>query len=176
MRRHILAPLALAVLLAGCGTVPATSLAPQTDATAVAQKTDIYKTIDVLGIGPVYSHALKQQGINRVSDLLEKANTRTERAQISRATGISPKLLLTWVNHADLMRITQVGPVYSRMLEDAGVDTVAELARRDARNLAAALQGVRTRSGKTMVERVPALATLETWITRARENGRFVEY
>lgn len=177
LSRHLtLLTLALTVLVAGCGTTPATSLAPQSATTLEAQKTDIHSTIEILGIGPVYAAALRQQGIKKVADLLEAGNTRADRAALALATGISPKLLMTWINHADLMRITQVGPVYSRMLEEAGVDTVTELSKRSAQNLYIALQAVQTKGGKTMVDRMPSLTTVGTWIKRAQTQGRYIEY
>lgn len=175
--RHLtLFTLALTLLVAGCGTAPGAAIAPRTATTLEAQKTDIYAAIEILGIGPVYAAALRAQGIKNVADLLEAGNTRTERAHLAAATGISPKLILTWVNHADLMRITQVGPVYSRLLEDAGVDTVAELATRSSQNLYLALRSAQTKGGKQMVDRMPSLSTVATWIDRARNFGRYVEY
>jgi len=174
--RHLALLTLATMLVAGCGTTPVASIAPQAATTVEAQKTDIHATIEILGIGPVYADALKAQGIKKVADLLEAGNTRSERAHLSQVTGISPKLLMTWINHADLMRITQVGPVYSRMLEDAGVDTVAELSKRSAQNLYISLKEVQTKGGKTMVERMPSLATVATWIDRARNFGRYVEY
>ena len=51
-------------------------------------------------------------------------------------TGISEGQILKWVNHVDLMRIPGVGSEYSDLLEAAGVDSPAELAQRNAANLA----------------------------------------
>jgi len=42
---------------------------------------------------------------------------------------------LEWVNLADLYRIKGVGEEYSDLLEEAGVDTVVELAQRNPENL-----------------------------------------
>ena len=50
-------------------------------------------------------------------------------------------LILEWVNHADLWRINGVGSEYSDLLEAAGVDSPAELAQRNAANLAPDLPG-----------------------------------
>ena len=44
-------------------------------------------------------------------------------------------MILEWVNHVDLFRIKGVGEEYSDLLEEAGVDTVVELAQRKADNL-----------------------------------------
>ncbi len=55
---------------------------------------------------------------------------------------ISGKLVLEWVNHVDLMRIDGVGSQYADLLSAAGVDSRAELARRNAANLATTFQEV----------------------------------
>ena len=51
--------------------------------------------------------------------------------------------ILAWVNRADLIRIPGVGSQYSDLLEAAGVDSPAELARRNAGNLATTFAGGR---------------------------------
>ena len=83
-----------------------------------------YKIIDVEGIGEVYGAKLTAVGINTVEELLEAAKKPAGRAELAEKTGITPKLILTWANHADLMRINGVGPQFSELLEAAGVDTV----------------------------------------------------
>ena len=97
----------------------------------------VYKIIDIQGVGDVYAQKLIAAGINTVDDLLEKGKTAKGRKELEAATEISGKLILTWVNHADLFRIKGIGPQFSELLEAAGVDTVKELATRRADNLAA---------------------------------------
>ena len=90
-----------------------------------------YKIIDVEGIGEVYGLKLKEVGINTVEQLLEKGCKPAGRKALEEETGISGKLILTWCNHADLMRIKGVGPQFSELLEAAGVDTVKEFRNRE---------------------------------------------
>lgn len=173
---------ALAVALSGCGTVAAPAIQAGTSAriaateAAPAQKSHLYSTLDILGIGPVYQQKLQAAGLRTALSLLETGHTRNGRLRLAQETGISPKLILTWVNHADLIRVTGAGPVYARMLEDAGVDTVAELAARNPNNLRDALETVRQKGGRTMVDRMPSTQTVADWITRAHDLGRYVEY
>ena len=82
-----------------------------------------YKIIDVEGIGPVYAEKLLAAGIVDTDILLEKCAKPAGRKALEEETGISGKLILTWTNHADLMRINGVGPQFSELLEAAGVDT-----------------------------------------------------
>ena len=93
-----------------------------------------YKIIDVEGIGPVYGEKLLAAGIKDTDALLEKCSKPAGRKALEEETGISGKLILTWTNHCDLMRINGVGPQFSELLEAAGVDTVKELKHRSREN------------------------------------------
>ena len=59
-----------------------------------------YKIIDVEGIGPVYAEKLLAAGITDTDILLEKCGKPAGRKALAEETGISPKLILTWTNHA----------------------------------------------------------------------------
>ena len=89
----------------------------------------------VEGIGDKYAKKLADGGIATTNDLLDVGSTPKGRKEIEAKTGISGKLILEWVNHVDLFRIKGVGEEYSDLLEEAGVDTVPELAQRNAENL-----------------------------------------
>ena len=91
--------------------------------------------IDIEGIGPTYAAKLKEIGINTVEALLKAGATPKGREEIAEKTGIDKGLILEWVNLADLYRIKGVGEEYSDLLEEAGVDTVVELAQRNPENL-----------------------------------------
>lgn len=71
----------------------------------------------------------RAEGITTTDALLDAAATPTGRKKLSEKTGIAESLILEWVNLADLFRIKGVSEEYSDLLEDAGVDTVAELSR-----------------------------------------------
>src|SRR5512141_1660176 len=102
------------------------------------------KVIDVEGIGPKFAAKLHGANIQTTEDLLREGRTPADRHRLSEATGISTGMLLEWINHADLMQIKGVGSEYADLLEAAGVDTVVELARRNAKNLAAAMADFNT--------------------------------
>ena len=133
-----------------------------------------YKIIDVEGIGDVYAAKLKEVGINTVEELLEAAKKPAGRAALAEKTGISPKLVLTWANHADLMRINGVGPQFSELLEAAGVDTVKEFRNRVAENLVAKMNEVNEQ--KHLVGRVPSATELQKMIDQAKELEPMMEY
>jgi predicted flap endonuclease-1-like 5' DNA nuclease/ferredoxin len=134
--------------------------------------------IDIEGIGPIYAEKLKTIGIKTTIDLLEAGSTPLEREELAEKTGISPKLILEWVNIADLMRIKGVGEEYSDLLEEAGIDTVVELSRRNPENLHAKLLEVNEE--KKLVRRVPSLSAVKGWIAHASAdnmlNNQFLRY
>ncbi|MDE6341947.1 MAG: DUF4332 domain-containing protein [Muribaculaceae bacterium] len=133
-----------------------------------------YKIIDVEGIGPVYAEKLKAAGINDSAQLLEKGKTAKGRKELAEATGISGKLILTWVNHADLYRIKGVGPQFAELLEAAGVDTVKEFAHRNAENLVAKMTEVNEQQHRT--GRVPSVTEVQRMIDQAKELPGVVTY
>jgi len=129
---------------------------------------------DIEGIGPAYAEKLKAAGVKTVEGLLEKGASRKGRKDMAEKTGISEKLILEWVNLADLFRIKGIGEEYSDLLEEAGVDTVAELAQRKADNLHAKLEEVN--SAKKLVRRTPTLDAVKDWVEQAKKLPRMVEY
>ena len=133
-----------------------------------------YKIIDVEGIGEVYSKKLIEAGINTVDDLLEKCAKPAGRKELAEASGISAKLILTWTNHADLMRINGVGPQFSELLEAAGVDTVKEFRHRKAENLVQKM--IEINEQKNLVNRVPSVTEVQRMIDQAKELPPMMEY
>ncbi|MGC8786620.1 MAG: DUF4332 domain-containing protein [Anaerolineae bacterium] len=133
------------------------------------------RIIDIEGIGPVYKQALKEKaGITTTEALLEAAATPKKREELAAKTGISEKLILEWANLADLFRIKGIGEEYSDLLEEAGVDTVVELAQRNPENLYAALKEVNER--KRLVRRLPTLEQVKDWVQQAKQLPRVLTY
>ena len=130
--------------------------------------------IAIEGIGEVYAQKLKEAGLRTVEALLEKGKTEKGRQAIAEQTGISGKLFLEWVNHADLFRIKGVGPQYSDLLEAAGVDTVVELALRKPENLTQKMAEVN--AAKKLVRKLPVQAQVEDWVEQAKRLPRVITY
>ncbi len=132
------------------------------------------KLLSIEGIGPVYAEKLNAAGIRTVEQLLEAGKTPKGRGSLAAKTEISTTLLLEWVNHADLYRIKGIGEEYSDLLEEAGVDTVPELAQRRADNLYAKM--VEINAEKKLVRRLPPQTLVEDWIAQAQALPRVIEY
>jgi len=129
---------------------------------------------EVEGIGPAYEGKLAEVGIETVEALLERGASPQGRKDLVEATGISAKLILKWVNRADLARVKGVGEEYADLLELAGVDTVPELAQRNPQNLHQKM--VEINDERKLVRRVPSLSAVQDWVAQAKDLGRVITY
>jgi predicted flap endonuclease-1-like 5' DNA nuclease len=133
------------------------------------------KIEDVEGIGPAFAEKLIAAGVTTTDALLERGASSAGRSRLGSETGISEKLLLEWVNHADLMRLDGVGSEYADLLEAAGVDSCAELARRNAANLAQTFQELDAARPNT-IRRIPSEETVRGWIEQADKLAKVVSH
>ena len=132
------------------------------------------KITDIEGIGSKYAELLAKEGIKTVEGLLKAGSKSKDRKKISEALQIPDKLILEWVNHADLFRIKGIGEEYSDLLEEAGVDTVPELAQRNPANLLEKMQEINGQ--KKLVRRLPVLSQIDSWVKHAKYLPRIIEY
>jgi predicted flap endonuclease-1-like 5' DNA nuclease len=130
--------------------------------------------LKIEGVGDTYAAKLAKAGIITTQALLKEGATTKGRKMLSKQTGISEKLILEWVNHADLFRIKGVGEEYSDLLEAAGVDTVVELAQRNPENLYKKL--VEVNNVKDLVRKVPGESQVKSWVNQAKELPRIITY
>jgi predicted flap endonuclease-1-like 5' DNA nuclease len=129
------------------------------------------KLSEIKGIGEERARNLISAGVHNVEQLLEMGGTADGRKQLAeKMNEMSQKTVLEWVNRADLIRVKGVSTHYSNLLEASGVDTVKELAQRNAANLHAKLAEVNAKLG--LVKRVPRLSDVEKWVEQAKELPR----
>lgn len=128
----------------------------------------------VEGIGETYRKKLQEAGVGSTKALLEQGATPGGRKEIAEKTGNDDKLILRWVNHIDLFRITGIGGEYAELLEAGGVDTVPELAQRNGENLFQKLESVNQE--KNLVRKLPTLSQVNDWIAQAKQLPRVVTY
>ena len=117
---------------------------------------------------------LREHGMQDSDQLLEAGRTLAGRKELASKTGADPKQILELVNRADLARIKGIGSAYSNLLEEAGVDTVKELATRPPDNLFAKLIEVNT--AKQLVGRAPTQQMVQDWVNQAKALPKLVEY
>lgn len=132
------------------------------------------KLIDVEGIGPTYAAKLTAAGCRSQEHLLELGGTKSGRKKVAEASGCTEKQILEWVNRADLCRIKGVGSEYSDLLECAGVDSVPELAGRNAENLQVKMKELN--EAKKLVRAVPSAKQVTDWVAQAKKLPRAVHH
>lgn len=132
------------------------------------------KITEIEGIGASYAEKLTSTGIKTTDRLLDMGADNKGRERIAEDTGISRKLVLRWVNMADLFRIKGVGEEYADLLEAAGVDTVPELAQRNAENLFNKMSEVNNE--KNLVRQLPSHQTVSDWIEQAKSLPRVISH
>lgn len=132
-------------------------------------------SIDAIeGIGPKNATKLRKARIRTTEALLKAAANKKGRKALAEETGISEKMVLEWVNRADLMRVKGVGEEYSDLLEAAGVDTVKELRNRNPKNLLKAMVDVNDK--KRLVRRLPTESMVDRWVAAAKKLDPMVTY
>ncbi|MCM1448720.1 MAG: DUF4332 domain-containing protein [Clostridiales bacterium] len=133
-----------------------------------------YDIIQIEGIGESYATKLNEVGIDTTDQLLDQTETPRLRATLAEKTGISPKLILRWANHADLFRINGVAGQFAELLEAAGVDTIKELRHRVAINLVDKMKEVNYQ--RNLCNRVPSVAEVQRMIDQAKELEPRLKY
>jgi predicted flap endonuclease-1-like 5' DNA nuclease len=130
--------------------------------------------LKIEGVGAAYAQKLQDLGIKSAQALLEKGATPQGRKELAAQSGIGEPFILRWVNHADLSRIKGIGGQYAELLEFAGVDTVVELAQRNAENLHKHL--VAANEEKKLVRKLPNQTQVSNWVKQAKKLPRAVSY
>ncbi|MHB1334846.1 MAG: DUF4332 domain-containing protein [Candidatus Humimicrobiaceae bacterium] len=122
--------------------------------------------LEIEGIGPEYKEKLSAAGIHTTDELLKRGATPKARKEIEKVTGIGHKLIFMWVKLADLSRVNGVGEEYSELLEEAGVNSVSELAQQNADKLFERIIDIH--NNKKIVRRPPKLSIVKDWIKQAK--------
>lgn len=131
------------------------------------------KVREIKGISADLADTMKSHGITDSDQLLAAARTAADRKALSAKLNIPAKELLEYANRADLARIKGVGAVFGNMLEDAGVDTVKELAGRKPENLHAKILSV---MGDGPAISKPSAEKVADWVAQAKELDAGLEY
>lgn len=132
------------------------------------------KLTDIQGISDTYAGKLESMGITSVEQLLEEGATPSGRKQIAEKTGIAASHIQRWINYSDLFRIKGIAGQFAELLEAAGVDTVPELAQRNAENLAQKMKSINEDKNLTRV--VPSVPQISEWVEMAKTLPRKVHY
>ena len=85
---------------------------------------------------------------------------------MTKETGISSPKLLHWAKRAELMKIKDLGKDYADLLEAVGVESVAELRRRNPESLHELMQKINIKA--KIVERMPSIKRVNRWIEESQ--------
>ncbi|MGD8207410.1 MAG: DUF4332 domain-containing protein [Thiohalocapsa sp.] len=129
---------------------------------------------DLKGMTDAIAETLKARQIADNEQLVEAAAAPAQRKELATACGCDPKEILELANRADLARVKGVSGVYSDLLEQAGVDTVKELATRKPENLHAKI--AETNDAIRLTERPPTTAQVEDWVAQAKALPKTLTY
>ena len=132
------------------------------------------KLVDIEGVGKTYAAKMEKIGVKTVEELLRQGASKKGRTALAEKSGVSDKLILEWVNRADLTRIRGVSTQYADLLESAGVDSVPELAQRNAENLQQKMAEVNTK--KKLVRLVPGINSVSRWVEQAKKLPKLVTH
>ena len=131
------------------------------------KKTPKMDIIDIEGIGPKYAKILKTKaGIEKLEDLM--AWTKARITEVAVKTKLSTKLIDKWQEHANLMKIDGIGPEYADALNQIGIDSVKEFAKRDPQ---AVLDKIVEFDKKkpNVIRKLPTLADVKNWIEQSKK-------
>lgn len=131
------------------------------------------RTKELYGVREDLNARLKAAGLSDSDKILAAAAQPKDRADLAAKLGIDEKEVLELANRADLARIKGIGTVYSDLLEQAGVDTVAELAQRNPDNL---YDKIVATSGEHFVQRLPRREDVAGWVAQAKALDRAIFY
>ncbi len=163
----------------GAGAVAlAASAAPVVVAAAPDVSDGSSDLIYIQGIGPVYEGKLHAAGVPNQAALLEQGASKAGRVDIAARSGIDESLILRWMNHVDLLRLRSLGMTeqWAELMEAGGVDTIVELARRNAENLTARLAEVNEAGEQKISPTVPGLEQVTAWVEAAKNLPRAVSH
>lgn len=118
------------------------------------------------GVKPDLSAKLKALGIKDNDDLLQFCKTPADIIELARITGMAPQEITRLVYRADLVRIRGIGGTYIKLLEEAGIESAADLAKHSPEDLRERL--INLNRQRRLVGRVPALAMVSGWVAKAR--------
>lgn len=105
---------------------------------------------------------MRSRGITDSDQFLNAVRTPQQRRDLSKGLGVTNNTVLELANRADLARVVGIGQIYSNLLENAGVDTVKEMANRVPEKLHATL--ARHNLKRRPKGRAPAMKEVTHWV------------
>lgn len=129
---------------------------------------------DLRGASDAIIAKLAEMAIKDNEQFVAAATTPAQREELAAACNCSSGQIRELANRADLARVKGVSGVYSNLLENAGVDTIKELATRRPDNLHAKI--VEINDTDKLTARPPTASMVEDWVKQAKELPKTLTY
>lgn len=129
---------------------------------------------NIKGVSSTHARTLKKHGLGNSDKYLVATRTAQMRRELASKLRVEEKMVLEHANRCDLARIKGVGVAFSNLLEDAGVDTVRELANRVPQNLHEKM--MERNKGKRIAHRHATMKEVESWVKQAKSLPTMLEY
>jgi hypothetical protein len=110
---------------------------------------------------------LKGAGVVTTDDLLAKGAAAKGRKELAKSSGIDEKKLKEYVEMADLLRISGVGPEMVRLFAAAKVKTTKDLAKQDAKKFFDSLMAANDK--QKITQNPPDPKSVSAWIDKAKQ-------
>ncbi|MFW9896062.1 MAG: DUF4332 domain-containing protein [Candidatus Thorarchaeota archaeon] len=124
------------------------------------------KLIEIIGLEEKHVKLLEKEGIKSVEDLIPLSYNQI--SKLARKIGVTVKLVDTWQEHADLMRIEGVDPKLANALNLIGIDSLKEFAHRSPKTTVEKLKLLKKEKPKIMTK-VPTFTTITELIDNAKK-------
>jgi hypothetical protein len=125
----------------------------------------VMELTNIIGLTQKAANLLIKAGIKQCEDLV--GLTASELKSLCVKTGIELGLLDEWQEHADLMRIEGVGPEEANALNDIGIDSVKEFARRNPMVVYYKLKTF-SEENEDLEIKVPSADQCKKWVANAQ--------
>jgi len=129
---------------------------------------------DIPGVDPAHVERLAATGVKQTKQLFARTLTADDRAELSRQADVPGEALLELVKMADVARAGGVGPVFVRMLQEAGADTLEALSQQSPDALYEKLLAVNDEQGLTKASF--SVKDVASCIETAKALPKVIEY
>lgn len=126
-----------------------------------------------IGINQKHITKIKKLGIRNIDQMLAAGKTKALRKQLADKTGIPLENIIELVKLSDLSRIRGVKAIRSRLYYDAGIDTIAKMAKQDQKKLRQYLIDYVDRTGFDGIPPLPK--EIEFTISEAKRLKRIID-
>lgn len=129
---------------------------------------------DIPGVDPAYVNRLAALGLKNAKQLFERSVTPADRAALSSEADVPDGVLLELIRMSDIARVGYVGPIFARLIYEAGVVSLKKLAECQPEELYAQLVAVNNR--QKLTKGSFTVRDVAYCVEAAKEHTEVIEY